>query len=236
MEILKRVEKQASKEDVLLTHIGVNNAVQNICFLLQKWSMVSFIQSKFDRVYAGHFHLCQQVSTNLWYPGSLIPFKYDEGDCDHGFFVYDQDSNEHEFINVLSEGRLLEPDTIAPPQFHTFDVELLNDKTEAEVSGNIIRVATTRDYTPNESQDIRDRLMAMGARKITFINLSDDETPNAKLIEVEPIKIEDLFTKWFDQDERGTKGLRRNLAIRLNHEIIDEGNELYAKRSDPDAI
>ena len=236
MRILERIEKQMDKDDILLTHVGVNNAIQNVCFLLQRWSMVTFVQSKFNRVYAGHFHLQQQVSTNLWYPGSVIPFKFDEGDVDHGFFVFDQDKNEHVFINVLAEGRQLEPSLNAPPQFCTFAEEFLDKKTEADVAGNIIRVATTRDYTPNECQDIRDRFAAMGAKKVTFINLSADEAPNAQLAEFEPIKIEDLFTKWFDQDERGAKDLRRNLAIRLNREIVDEGNELYAKRADPDAI
>jgi DNA repair exonuclease SbcCD nuclease subunit len=103
MRILERIEKQANKEDVLLTHVGVNNAIQNVCFLLQRWSMVTFVQSKFSRVYAGHFHLQQQVSNNLWYPGSLIPFKFDEGDHPHGFFVYDQDADEHVFIDVFAE-------------------------------------------------------------------------------------------------------------------------------------
>ena len=130
MRILERIEKQASKEDVLLTHVGVNNAIQNVCFLLQRWSMVTFIQSKFDRVYAGHFHLQQQVSTNLWYPGSIIPFKFDEGDHEHGFYVYDQDANEHEFVDVFAEGRRLEPAVFTPPQFHTFSAELLDSSDD----------------------------------------------------------------------------------------------------------
>jgi DNA repair exonuclease SbcCD nuclease subunit len=236
MRILERIEKQANKEDILLTHIGVNNAIQNVCFLLQRWSMVTFIQSKFDRVYAGHFHLCQQVSNNLWYPGSIIPFKFDEGDTEHGFFVFDQDKNEHIFVDVFKEGRLQEPNIAIPPQYCTFADEFLDSKTESDISGNIIRITTTRDYTQNEINDVREKFLAMGAKKVTFVNLSEDEAPNAKLAEIEPIKIEDLFTKWFDQDLRGAKDLRRNLAIRLNREIVDEGNELYAKRADPDAI
>ena len=226
MRILKRIEEQADKDDILLTHVGVCNAVQNVCFLLQRWSVVSFLQSKFDRIYAGHFHLCQQVLNNLWYPGSIIPFKFDEGDHDHGFFVFDQDANEHEFINIFTEGRTLEPDTDAPPQFHTFSEEYLDSKTSADVTGNVIRVATTRDYSPNECQTIRERFMEMGARKVTFINLIKDEPQAPSFTELEPIKIEDLFARWYDQDERGTKELRRNLAIRLNREIVEEGNEL----------
>jgi hypothetical protein len=235
MRILERIEKQADKKDILLTHIGVNNAIQNVCFLLQRWSTVSFLRSKFDRVYAGHFHLSQQIS-NLWYPGSLIPFKFDEGDHEHGFFVLDQDTNEHEFIDVFAEGRSSKPDIVLPPKFHTFSEEFLDSKTPEEVSGNVIRIATTRDYSPNECQTIRDRFVEMGAKKVTFICLAEGESHSTKITEFEPIKIEDLFSKWFEQDERGTKGLRHNLAIKLNREIIEEGNELYAKREDPESI
>jgi hypothetical protein len=78
--------------------------------------------------------------------------------------------------------------------------------------------------------------MAMGAKKVTFINLSKDESQTFKLTEIEPVKIEDLFAKWYDQDDRGTKDLRRNLAVRLNREIVEEGNELYSKRADPEGI
>jgi DNA repair exonuclease SbcCD nuclease subunit len=233
IRILERIEKQAKKEDILLTHIGVNNAIQNVCFLLQRWSMITFIQSKFDRVYAGHFHLCQQVS-NLWYPGSLIPFKLDEGDHEHGFFVYDQDANDHIFVNVFEEGK--KHSDYIPPQFYTFSIDLLDNKTKNDISGNIIRVSTTKDYTPNEYQEIRTHLMSLGAKKVTFMNLSDEDAPRSQLSEIEPIKIEDLFTKWYDQDERNTKDLKRNLAIRLNREIVEEGDELYAKRADPELI
>lgn len=236
MRVLQLIEKQVKENDILLTHIGVNNAILNVCFLLQRWSTVSFIQSKFDRIYAGHFHLCQQIGDNLWYPGSLITFKHDEGDHDHGFFVYDQDKNEHEFIDVIAEGKKLFPDSAAPSKFFTFSEESIDKKSKNDVLGNVIRISTNRDYTPNELQNIRSKLHELGAKKVTFINTSKDETPNAKYVEIEPVKIDDLFMRWFDDDERGTKHLRRNLAIRLNREIIDEGNELYAKRADPELI
>ena len=84
--VLSRIYKQARPEDYLLTHIGVCNAVMNTCFLLQNWSVITFQDAPFKGVYAGHFHNKQQIGDNVWYPGSLIPFKFDEGDVAHGFY------------------------------------------------------------------------------------------------------------------------------------------------------
>ena len=90
MKILKAIEEKWKPGDVLLTHVGVNNATLNECYLLKHWSIVDFDQSKFDRVFTGHFHCHQNVGANqnVWYPGSPIPFRFDEGMVPHGFLVY----------------------------------------------------------------------------------------------------------------------------------------------------
>lgn len=230
MRILWHIEGEYREGDILLTHIGASNAVRNICFLLQKWTVINLESSRFRRIYAGHFHLQQQVADNMWYVGSLIPFKHDEGDSDHGFIVYDQDTQTHEFIDVRVAGAEIYPDTPVPPQYCTFHDDLLNEKTEDDVRGNLIRVATTREYTPNECKEIRDRLMNMGAARVTFINLVKEPILATPTQVGEPVKIEELFPNWFDQDTKGTVDLKRNLAIRLNHEIMQEGNEIYATR------
>lgn len=94
-----------------------------------------------------------------------------------------------------------------------------------------IRVAATRDYTTNERQDIRNKFKQMGAKIVTFTdmlreesNISIDEEPT------EAVNVDKLFEKWFDADTRGTKGLQRSLALRLNREVIEEGDELYSRR------
>jgi hypothetical protein len=166
----------------------------------------------------------------MWYIGSLIPFKHDEGDTDHGFMVYDQDTQTHEFVDVRVVGAEIYPGTPIPPQYCTFHDDLLGEKTESDVRGNLIRVATTREYTPNECKEIRDRLMGMGAARVTFINLIKEPILTTPTQVGEPVKIEELFPNWFDQDTKGTTDLKRNLAIRLNHEIMQEGNEIYATR------
>jgi len=228
MKILGEIEKQHKKDDVLLTHIGICAAQMNICFLLQNWSLVSFGQSRFDKVFAGHYHIHQNVGCAT-YVGSIIPFKFDEGDSDHGFIVYDTSTREHEFVNIFEVGAKSFPDETPPPDYCSFHDELLDDKKPRDVLNKNIRVMTTKEYTTNERQRIRDNLIDMGARLVTFTSLlkeSDEEQVEVSG-EVEAIKAEELFAKWFDADTRGTKGLQRNLAVRLNLEIIQEGDEKY---------
>lgn len=232
LKILRRIEEQYQDGDILLTHIGVCTAKLNVCFLLQQWNIVDLTNSKFRRIYAGHFHLRQQVNNNLWYPGSILPFKFDEGDSSHGFYVYDTELRSHEFINIWKAGKKFNEGEPVPPQYKSLHGDLLEEKTPSDIEGCNIRIAATKEYSPNEKQEIRERLTKMGARRITFTDMLREDA-DVKLDpdeEAEAIRIEDLFEKWFDADAHGTKGLQRNLALKLNREIITEGNEIYTQQ------
>jgi DNA repair exonuclease SbcCD nuclease subunit len=231
LKILRRIEEQYQPGDILLTHTGVCTAKLNVCFLLQQWNIIDLADSKFRRIYAGHFHLKQQVGENLWYPGSIIPFKFDEGDSPHGFYIYDTESQDHEFINIWKAGKLNENEPAAP-QYKNLHGDLLKDKKPGDIAGCNVRIAVTREHSPNEKQEIRKQLAQMGAKRVVFTDmlLEDDDVKLNQDDEGEATKIEDLFEKWFDADARGTKGLQRNLALKLNREIILEGNEIYTKQ------
>lgn len=155
--VVSLVSDQASDRDVLLTHIGVNSAVYNQCFLIQNWNIVSFEETKFSRVYTGHFHCTQKVGSKTWYPGSPISFRFDEGLVEHGFLVYDSDTNDHEFIDIYAAGTT----EAAPPDFITME----SDFEQSDISGNNIRILL------KEGEDevaLRAALMALGARKVAF--------------------------------------------------------------------
>ena len=74
--------------------------ILNECFLLQNWNIVEFSNSKFDRIFTGHFHCHQKVGNNVWYPGSPIPFRFDEGASEHGFLIYDTNDRSVEFEKI----------------------------------------------------------------------------------------------------------------------------------------
>lgn len=231
MRVLANIEKQYKPGDTLLTHIGVRSSTLNVCFMLQDWSVVDFSDSKFETIYTGHFHLYQKVGRNVWFPGSIVPFKFDEGDSEHGFFVYDLSSGKHNFVNIWDTIAKYCPDMHRPPQYCTFHDTLLADKSREEVAGNLIRVAVTREYSPNEKATIRDRLMNLGARSVSYLDLMkyDDKIESEE--EVEALDFAALFQKFMDSDSKGIEGLRRNLLTKLDHEIRQEGDEIYSRIS-----
>jgi DNA repair exonuclease SbcCD nuclease subunit len=226
MYAVKSIQKQAHGDDMLLTHIGVNGATNNSCFLLPNWSVVNFDATQFKRIYTGHFHCKQQIGENIWYPGSPIPFKFDEGDVPHGFYCYDLVEDSHKFINIWRAGARFLPDEPAPPQFCTLLDELLEEKTEEMVRGNMIRVALQRDYTADELREMKLRLLDMGARVVRWLDLNRKREEDAPVMDVSQHK--DLFRAWVGSDEKGKKDLDEKLLFTTHTEVVREGDELYA--------
>lgn len=235
MKILSKIEERYEDGDVLLTHVGTRGAVKNICFLLQEWNIVDFTDSKFKRVYAGHFHIGQQVGSNLWYVGSLIPFKFDEGDCEHGFFVYDTETGRHEFVNIWWASRHYHQTELSAPQFRTVSDELLGDQSTDDVAGCFMRVMMTHEYSQPERQQVRDALTELGARLVTFTDslIKKAEAPKVEQLDItQSLDMRKLFEQMYDADSKNTANMRRSLAFRLNVEVINEGDELYLDRQE----
>ncbi len=223
MRVLDGISKKHQDGDVILTHIGVKSACINTCFLLKSWSVVSFEECPFDRVFTGHFHTYQQVGNNVWYPGSPIPFKFDEGDVDHGFIVFDTETREHEFVSIWSA----DDGEDAPPQFLTLDDENLESYNSEVVSGNIIRVSLSKDYTHNQLSDIRQSLQKLGARDVRWMNLAAKEEKENIIKAQEASGASDLFERFVMADKDGTKDLNKKLLLKCNKDVVAEGDQLY---------
>ncbi len=228
MRVLRKVEEQHEEGDVLLTHVGVRGATLNTCFLIKDWSIVSFEDSKFQKVYTGHFHSKQSLDDQVYYPGSIIPFKFDEGDVPHGFYVHDLNDGSHKFINIWKAGAKLLPTEKAPPQFCTFLDELLDVKTPEEVTNNLVRVALQREYTEDEKRKIKGRLVDMGAAAVRFMNLFQKLPKLKEAVPVTANPHKNLFKAWVDHDEKGVQGFDMKLLNKVHDDVTHEGDELYA--------
>lgn len=228
MEAIEAIEKQADPDDILLTHIGVKNASLNECFLLKHWSVVDFSNTKFKRVYTGHFHCYQHVGKNTWYPGSPIPFRFEEGLVEHGFLVYDTDKGEHEMINIFQAGKELLPDEPPAPDYLTFT----DDKIGAvDVTNSFARVCLSQDYTANQLSEMRNRLLKLGALDVKWMKPKQEED----LVIQEKSKISDglqLFEKWVTHDN--PEHLDKLVLVELNKKIVDEGEERITTQEESD--
>lgn len=218
MKVLNLILEKSTKDDVLLTHVGVNGATLNECFLHKNWSFISF-EDVDMRVYSGHFHCHQQVGKNLWYPGSLIPFRFDEGLVDHGFLVYDTETGEHEFVKIFDHFS----EDQKPPDFVTILDDTLEELEESEVRGNNVKISLKREYTNDERVQIREKLEKMGAISISWtkvtegeVILNEDLDGDAELSLNNPNK---LLGVWLKHDN--PEWIDRDLIMKLNVEVTE---------------
>ena len=223
MKVITSLNKRHQEGDVLLTHIGIKSAILNSCFLLKSWSVVDFTDSPFKTIYSGHFHVPQHVGANVWYPGGPVPFKADEGDCDHGFIIHDTETNTHEFVDLWASN-----DTYKPPKFITIDDSSLNSLDNSLIGGNIIRVALSHDYTHNQLADVRKSLHQLGAKDVRWMNLaSKDEKDSVALVKTTASAASQLFDRFLEADKDGASGLNKKLLTKLNQDIMADGDRKY---------
>jgi DNA repair exonuclease SbcCD nuclease subunit len=230
MEVVKAIESKATDKDVLLTHIGVAGASLNECFLLKHWSVVDFSQTKFHRIYSGHFHCHQKVGDKTWYTGSPIPFRFDEGLVDHGFIEFDTETMDHKFIKTFDVGKLLLPNQEHAPDYITCvdsDVEKIN------VRDNHIRVCLSRDYTSNELTELRNKILSNGAKVVKWMKTKQEE--DTSISNVTKSNLGDgsvLFEQWIKHDM--PENIDTNEVLNLNKQIVEDGIERIASTEEQD--
>jgi DNA repair exonuclease SbcCD nuclease subunit len=201
MKVINEINNLATENDVLLTHIGVSNAINNTCFLLPNWSVVDLRDTKFSKIFAGHFHLSQSVGDKVFYTGSPISFRFDEGMIGHGFIVYDPKTNEHEFVDLYKNDD-------SPPDF----VTISEDKEIGEkVKGNYVRVILKENDNEDE---IKNKLKANGALKIIFAKPKSIKKSYDK---IEITKGTSIFESWLKHDN--PQKLNHKLLLALESDI-----------------
>lgn len=234
MRVLGEIEKKHRDGDVLLTHIGTFGAVKNICFLLKDWSIVSFRDSPFTQVFTGHFHVPQQVGHNVTYPGSLIPFKSDEGDCRHGFIEYDLETRDYKFLDIWELGRDYFPDERPPPNYYTVPVGSI-DHVGAIIGNNIIRLADDGSTSPHDRADIEQHLLSRGAAVVRWVNIVREEE-EADVAAGNHISFDNAFDEWLKIDSDNLKGYDVDLLRQENSEVVRLADDSYDAGDDRNSL
>ena len=219
MKELKKLEEEYNEDTILLTHIGVNNAVNNSCFLIKYWSAVNFVDCKFNLVLTGHFHNYQVIDDKVCYPGSPIPFKFDEGGVPHGFLDLDVDELECDFVDIREVGEN------PPCDYLTIIDDMVDKIDEKTLNGNRIRVSLSKEYSKSQLDNIRDDLIDRGALSVQWMkNIDKEEVVNDNpdsIIEVN----ESVFTQWIKKKD--LKEYDEDLLLELHDEISKEAEESY---------
>lgn len=227
MERIIEAESKYSEEDVLLTHIGVNNATNNSCFLLKYWSTVNLSDVKFSLILTGHFHNFQVIDDKICYPGSPIPFKFDEGMVPHGFIDMDTDTLEVNFVDIRS----IRDD--CPYDFVTITDDMLEDldseKAKEFIGNNKIRVSLNREYSKSELDKIRDNIIDIGAESVSWMK------PKVKEQTYENIKVDESvppFLQWIKTQD--VSKYDNEILMKLYEEISEEAEEQFCLSNESD--
>ncbi len=226
MKVLTKINEESDSNDILLTHVGVHGATLNECFLVKNWNSVTFDNVKFKRIYTGHFHCHQQVGDKTWYPGSPIPFKFDEGVVDHGFIVYDIEKETHEFVDIFK----CSDEKDRPPKFLMIIDEDI-PKCVSILNKNHVRIILSKDYTHNEMITLKDALKKRGALSVDWMlpkkEIQEITTSQLKLSEINTP--ENLFSSWIETDK---PDLDKNVLMAAFKQIAQEAEERYVVEED----
>jgi DNA repair exonuclease SbcCD nuclease subunit len=223
-KILAELVLKADQETVLLTHIGVRGATFNTCFTQASDSNISFASTPYRAVFTGHYHNRQSVGDKVFYPGSPIPFKHDEGGIPHGFIILDTNTMEQKFVNIQKAGLKFFPESTPPPNFYTIIHTDVNSTDHEVIKNNHIRVVLNETIAENEKENIRLILQNHNPKSIKFITPIEKITQTKQEIKV--YGISDYFDRWIKKD-KNFKDLDERLILRLNQEIIQVGDEQY---------
>jgi DNA repair exonuclease SbcCD nuclease subunit len=226
---LMEINNRAEPQDILLTHIGVRGAELNRCFLLQHWSKVHFDDVKMSSIFTGHFHCQQQVGDRIWYPGSPISFRFDDGLVDHGFLVVNFNPRKVEFIDIYDAcpAELLSQ---APPKHLTNMSDTEEGTIIKNAKGNNIKIILSREYTPNELTTIRQNLIESGAKSVVFARPKEQIETERKMsnVKVDLRNHKSALHTWLSVDKPTEYDIK--LLEKLNESISERAEEILIEK------
>jgi hypothetical protein len=135
---------------MLLMHQGVRGVPLSSGWVLDEALTPEMIPDN-CRAFTGHYHYHQAVTPNLTVIGNLTAQNWNDIDQDKGFVVWDDDTNELEFIEIVA------------PKFITYDHQ---EDHISKVAGNFVRYS--RPIDPSDIDATRTHLKDHGAATVEF--------------------------------------------------------------------
>ncbi len=134
-------------KNILCSHIAVNGFFWHDNFADYKSMVDSTLLSDFDKVFLGHFH-GYQTDGHITYVSAPLQSKYGDENAQHGFVIYDTETNEHTFHPNIST-----------PQFITLDFNKPNIKKSFELTNHYIRFIVSKHVSKRLLDGVREELL-----------------------------------------------------------------------------
>lgn len=187
-----------SKTNILITHIGVDGAVNNsgdkIASSIKRSSFVGF-----DKVFVGHYHDSSKVGDKIEYFGSCRQAWFDER-SDKGFTVLFSDSTT-EFYQ--SEYRMYIERNIELDGDYVKKIDSTVKKLIADYPEDMKRIHLIGNAVDIRSVDvskIKLKGVAVRTTDISEVDTSSDESGEFRYVEFDEDSILDLFMEFIEEE------------------------------------
>ena len=174
---LPKFEIKKNKKNILFGHLDINDFEINNEFICDYGFNKSSFKD-FDLVFSGHFHKHQKMD-NCIYVGNPFQTRFSERFDDKGYVILDLDDLHWNFI--VNENL---------PVFREVTVDNIDDYKPDFIKDNFIRVKLGNEVDNKYMENIRNKLLDLGAESIDFI--FDDENEDKKVQFVEELTIGDM--------------------------------------------
>jgi len=179
-QIIKNVELEKHKLNILLAHQGVRGAVTNDLYdVIDHKGVEASCMGMFDRAFLGHFHKRQDIG-NILYIGSPVQLSHGEEFSDKGITIWDAETNTTEFI--------------ANPHYEVY--KTIIDLTE-DVKDKFVRYVTKDFLDGVEAKKIKDEILNRGAYDIK-IEIKHQEFEEIIKEDVNNFDLKELVMKYVE--------------------------------------
>jgi len=165
---------------------------------------------RYSKVFTGHFHT-QSKSKNIHYLGTAYQITFGDWGEEKGFWIFDTDTHELEFI---------------PNPHEIFHKIVYNNGPTRDVDFTalekcFVKVIVTAKEKPTDFENFLDRLYSSGVEDVTIVEKEDEYEPTEEDVDIS-IDTITLIENEIDNQEVSNKDDVKKLAREIYLESIDE--------------
>lgn len=209
-----QVVNAGKKHDYLFAHLELNGFKMNDAYVMEHGASHKELRD-YDMVFTGHYHSIQEKD-NILYLGTPYPITMNEANEPHGFWVFDDETGDVEFV---------EYDGIKVVSINYTDIEDVEDYDPRHTT---VRVEFPDDLDDESlidevSEYLREKNFFEVKTKFTGNKVK--ELMEADVGEVEEVENIDLVVKTFIGSSYEVEGVDKSTLLKYYDRAIEMGEE-----------
>ena len=196
---------------IFLGHLGIKGAKLGADYVYSHPSdagVEDLNPTAFDACFLGHYHLHQQLASNVWYIGAPLHHNWGDKGQQRGFLVYDTESRTQEQV------------PLAYPQFFELSYDAYTGGTKVP-HDSFVRVVSPRPWSEDEKEQARIDYNARSFEIVEAEKVKKLSQRESSLIRPD-MSMQDMLLKWVAAGGVSSDGLDHEYLMQLGMDILEE--------------